>query len=62
MLFNNHQELKFEQMKELTNIPESQILFHLKYFCNPKQKILEKDFPKIPEFKPDEKIRLFEGF
>jgi hypothetical protein len=49
-------------MKELTNIPEAEMLNQLKYLCNPKQKILDKDLPKTPDFKPDEKMRVSQGF
>lgn len=43
MLFNTYSELTFQKVKELTNIPEGELLPALIYLCNPRQKIIEKE-------------------
>jgi len=58
MLFNKHPELTFTQVKEMTNIPDSEILPALIYLCNPKQKIIDKENSKKPEFSPAEKLKI----
>jgi len=46
MLFNNHEELTFTQVKEMTNIDDKEILQALLYLCSPKQKIIDKQDAK----------------
>ena len=62
MLFNKYTELTFTQVKELTNIPDSEIGPALIYLCNPRQKILDKENIKKPEFTPLEKICVTANF
>jgi hypothetical protein len=43
MLFNRHSELSYTDIKEATNIPEADLKEALKFLCNPRQKILDKE-------------------
>jgi hypothetical protein len=58
MMFNRSNVLTLNQIKEATSIPEEDLLEALKYFCNPKFKVLNKQFAKTPVFKPDETIEV----
>lgn len=58
MLFNRNTELTFTQIKDATNIPEADLKEALKYMCNPKIKILDKENAKTPEFQPNEKTKI----
>jgi len=62
MLFNRKTEMTFSEIKEATNIPESELKESLKYMCNPKQKIVLKENAKTPEFTPAEKCKIFAEF
>jgi cullin 3 len=62
MLFNKYSDLTYKQVKELTNIPEGEISPALVYLCNPKQKILDKENMKKPEFVPEEKLKVTGNF
>ena len=46
MLFNNHEELTYTQVKEMTNIKEKEILKALLSLCNPNKKIIDKQDAK----------------
>lgn len=62
MLFNKHNELTYTEIKDATNIPEADLKEALKYLCNPRQKILEKENAKTPEFQPNEKTKIVATF
>jgi hypothetical protein len=62
MLFNRNSEMTFSEIKEATNIPEAELKEALKYMCNPKQKIVQKENAKTPEFTPQEKCKIFAEF
>jgi hypothetical protein len=62
MLFNKHQQLSYTEIKDLTNIPEPDLKEALKYLCNPRQKIIDKENSKTPEFQPNEKSRIVATF
>ena len=62
MLFNRNSEMTFTEIKDATNIPEAELKESLKYMCNPKQKIVQKENAKTPEFTPQEKCKIFLEF
>ena len=49
-------------MKEYSAIPEAELNNSLVYLCNPKQKILDKENMKKPQFVSTEKVSVNEGF
>ena len=49
-LFNKHQVLTFNQIKEFSAIPDAELNPALIYLCNPKQRILDKENKKEPKF------------
>lgn len=62
LLFNKHNELTYTQIKQMTNIPESELNPALIYLCNPKNRVIEKENMKKPEFAPDEKMKIAATF
>jgi hypothetical protein len=62
LLFNKHNELTYTQIKQMTNIPESELNPALLYLCNPKTRVIEKENMKKPEFAPDEKMKIATTF
>jgi hypothetical protein len=62
LLFNKHNELTYTQIKQMTNIPESELNPALLYLCNPKTRVIEKENMKKPEFAPDEKMKIAATF
>ena len=60
--FNKKSEITFEELKGLTGIPENDLKNALKYMCNPKTKIIDKENMKTPEFTPQEKTKLTENY
>lgn len=62
MLFNENDELTVNQVKEMSGLPEAELTKQLKHLCNPKQKIISKDNPKVPKFTPEEKLTVNEAF
>lgn len=62
MLFNRHAVLTYTEIKDATNINDADLKEALKYLCNPKLKILDKENGKTPDFKPDEKTKLVAAF
>ena len=64
LLFNNHEELTYLQVKQLTGISETGIQHALFWLCNPKNKnnILLKENMKTPVFKDEEKIYVVKNF
>ena len=60
--FNKKSDYTFQELKEITNIPEAELKLALKYMCNPKTKIIDKENAKTPDFQPGEKTKLFEGY
>ena len=62
MLYNRNAEMTFSEIKEATNIPEPELKDCLKYMCNPKMRIIEKENAKTPEFTPQEKCKIFAAF
>lgn len=62
LLFNKHSELTYTQVKEYTSIPEGELNNALVYLCNPKQKILDKENMKKPQFAENEKISVAQNF
>jgi len=61
MLYNSHQALTFGEIKQMTNIPEENLLPALRHLCNPKLKLLKKEINK-PVFEASEKITVNEKF
>lgn len=61
-LFNKYAELTYTQIKEYGAFQEAELNSALLYLCNPKQKILEKENMKKPQFAPNEKVKVFNGF
>jgi hypothetical protein len=62
LLFNKHNELTFTQIKQMTNIPDGELNPALIHLCNPKQRVLEKEDMKKPEFRPEEKMKIAASF
>lgn len=62
MLFNEHQILTVSQVKELSGIPDQELMRQLKQLCNPKMRIVAKEKPKVPKFTPDEKLEINKAF
>jgi len=60
--FNRKSEHTYEELKGATNIPETDLKNALKYMCNPKTKIIDKENMKRPEFTEQEKIKLTENY
>jgi len=60
--FNRKSELTYEELKAATNIPEKDLKNALKYMCNPKTKIIDKENMKKPDFTPQEKAKLTENY
>ena len=58
MLFNDHKRLTVSQVKEMSGLPEQELARQLKQLCNPKMKMIAKDQPKVPKFKPDEGLEI----
>jgi hypothetical protein len=50
--FNKKSEFTFEELKAITGIPELDLKVALKYMCNPKTKIIDKENMKTPDFMP----------
>ena len=61
-LFNKHNTLTYDEVKNHSAIPESELNNALLYLCNPKQKILDKENMKKPQFAPTEKVSVNTGF
>ena len=62
LLFNKNNEMTYTQIKDATNIPESELNPALIYLCNPKNRVIEKENMKKPEFAPDEKMKIAAAF
>ena len=62
MLFNRKEEMTFSEIKDATNISESDLKEALKYMCNPKMRIVEKGNAKVPDFTPQEICKIFTAF
>jgi len=61
-LFNKYDTLTYDEIKNHSAIPESELNNALLYLCNPKQKILDKENMKKPQFAPSEKVKVFSQF
>ena len=57
-LFNRHEELTYDQVKQYSSISDAELNNGFRYLCNPKNKLLAKENGKDPKFKPDEKIKV----
>jgi len=55
-LFNKYDSLTYNDIKEYSSIPDSELNDAFRYLCNPKQKILNKENMKNPIFAPTEKV------
>ena len=42
----------------MTQIPAKELSISLRYLCNPKVRIIQKENPSKPEFTPDEKMNI----
>jgi cullin 3 len=62
LLFNKYNELTYTQIKQMTNIPEGELNPALIYLCNPKNRVVEKENMKKPEFAPEEKMKIAAAF
>ena len=62
MLFNDADELTVNQVKEMSGLPEQELTKQLKHLCNPKQRIIAKENPKVPKFTPEEKLTVNADF
>ena len=62
LLFNKYNELSYTQIKQMTNIPEGELNPALIYLCNPKNRVIEKENMKKPEFAPEEKMKIATAF
>ncbi|CAI2383746.1 unnamed protein product [Moneuplotes crassus] len=61
-LFNEHERLTVAQVKEMSCLPEEELVRQLKQLCNPKMRLLSKDKPKVPKFAPDEGLEVNTNF
>ena len=61
-LFNKHNTLTYDEVKNHSSIPEAELNNALLYLCNPNQKILDKENMKKAKFEPNEKINVNLGF
>jgi cullin 3 len=61
-LFNKHNTLTYDEVKNHSAIPEGELNNALLYLCNPKQKILDKENMKKPQFAPTEKVNVNTAF
>jgi len=61
-LFNKYDSLTFNDLKEYSAIPDSELNNALLYLCNPKMKILDKENMKKPTFAPTEKVSVNSKF
>jgi len=39
-------------------LPEIELNLALKFLCNPKKRVIEKENLKLPEFEPEEKMKI----
>lgn len=62
MLFNTKEEMTVSELKDLSGIPEQELVKQLKHLCNPKMKLIAKDNPKVPKFNPDEGLKVNSTF
>lgn len=62
LLFNDHEVLTVSQIGEYSNLQKKELELQLKYLCNPKQRILNKQDLKKPVFKETEEIRINTAF
>ena len=62
MLFNDHSQMTVSELKDLSGIPEQELVKQLKHLCNPKMKLIAKDNPKVPKFNPDEGLKVNKAF
>ena len=62
MLFNSHDKLTVDEVKDLSGLPEQELARQLKQLCNPKMKIINKENAKVPKFEPDEKLEVNMAF
>lgn len=62
LLFNEHEVLTVSQIMEQTNLTKKEIDIQLKYLCNPKQRVLNKQDLKKPVFKESEEIKVNMAF
>ena len=62
MLFNRQTSYTYTEVLEQTSIPKEELNAALVYLCNPKQKILDKENMKKPQFGEGEKITVTATF
>ena len=43
LLFNRQAQFTFEEMQTLTGVPEADLKVALRWLCNPKFKVIEKE-------------------
>ena len=58
-LFNKYDTLTYTEIKEYGSIPDQELNNALVFLCNPKQKLLDKENNKKPQFTPTEKVNVF---
>jgi hypothetical protein len=61
ILFNEHDVLTYQELKDRCQIGDSDLKEALLKLCNPKLKMISKEVNK-PTFKPDEKLKLNDKF
>jgi hypothetical protein len=61
-LFNEHEALSFQELKDRCQLSEGDLIQALMKLCNPKSKMLLKEDQKKPKFAPEEKIRVNDKF
>lgn len=61
-LFNEHNELTVQELKDRCQLTDEDINEALLKLCNPKSKMLLKEDQKRPKFAPNEKLRVNEKF
>ena len=66
MLFNQSEDdqfsLTYTQVAHMTQIPLSELFIALKYLCNPKVRVIQKEHLGKPEFAPEEKMKIAATF
>jgi cullin 3 len=57
-LFNTQDEYSFDELKQLTQIQDTELNQGMSSLCNPKIKVLLKANMKSPKFEPTEKAKI----
>ena len=59
----DHQfSLTYTQVAHMTHIPGYNLLIALKYLCNPRVRVIQKENLSKPDFAPDEKMKIAATF